>query len=152
MSENYILVEFRQRELPGFALVNAGLQSADYRPRYVWHLSILIACNDLVGRRLPSPDEQATLNEFEDKIAPIIEAGSNAVFLARVTHDGLRELIWRVHDPEPANAMLQHMIQTKGHPREFDYRIDRDAGWKKAAWYLDRVRKAQPTLPSAGSP
>jgi hypothetical protein len=137
--EFHTVIEFRQNDLPGFATVNTAL--AEFEPKIVfsWHLSLLLQCVDLIKNRLPSPDEQKVLYAFEEKLDPLIKANGNALFLSRVTHDGLRELIWRVHDPEIANSVIQNIFRTKDHPRAIDYRMEEDREWQKAPWYLNNA-------------
>jgi hypothetical protein len=135
-AEVHTLVEFRQRDLPGFATVNAALAKFAPRAAFPWHLSVLVCCDDLVDHRLPSADEQTVLYEFEDQLAPLIAANANALFLARVTHDARREIIWRVQDPEAPNSCLREILANKSYPREFDFRIESDPEWLKAEWYL----------------
>lgn len=137
--EEYSMFEFTQRDLPGFAVVNVALKNFEPKIVFAWHLSVLIECQDLVLNRLPSPEEQKLLYDFEDQLDPAIKANGNALFLARVTHDARRELMWRVYDPEVANQFLQKMIQNKNYPRPFDYRIDEDTTWSNAEWYLSRA-------------
>jgi hypothetical protein len=137
--EAHALLEFRQHDLPGFATVNVALREFEPKTEFSWHLSVLLQCVDLIGNRLPSPDEQEVLYAFEDKLNHLIKANSNALFLARVTHDGLRELIWRVHDPEVANSIIQNIFRTKDHPRPIDYRMEEDREWQKASWYLNNA-------------
>jgi hypothetical protein len=96
----------------------------------------------LVEDRLPPPDEQDQLYAFEDKLDPLIKAKGNALFFARVTHDSLREIIWRVHDPEAAYSVLRGILHTKDYEREFDYRMDEDPSWEKARWYLEKSRSS----------
>jgi hypothetical protein len=133
------LITFRQRDLPGFATVNSALREFEPKIVFSWHLSVLIRCVQLVEDRLPSTDEQNLLYEFEDKLDPLIKAGGNGLFFARVTHDALREIIWRVHDPEAANSVLRGILHDRDYPREFDFRIDEDRSWEKTRWYLDKV-------------
>jgi hypothetical protein len=66
----------------------------------------------------------------------LLKAGGNALFLARVTHD---ELIWRIHEPEAANAIVQKILRTKDHPRAIDYRMEEDPQWQKASWFLSNA-------------
>jgi len=136
--EAHTLIRFRQRDLPGFATVNSALKEFEPKIAFSWHLSVLINCVQLVEDQLPSTNEQHLLYEFEDKLDPLIKAEGNALFLARVTHDAQREIIWRVHDPEAANSVLQGILHTKDYPREFEYRMDEDPTWEKAVWYLDK--------------
>jgi hypothetical protein len=135
--EVHRLIEFRQRDLPGFATVNCALQMFKFKAAYPWHLSVLIKCANLVEHRLPSPQEQSVLYRFEDQIGALIKENGNALFLARVTHNAYRELMWRVRLPDVANSMIQEIILGKNYPREFDYRIEEDPEWEKASWYLD---------------
>jgi hypothetical protein len=137
--EVHTVLEFRQRDLPGFATVNTALREFEPKVAFSWHLSLLLQCVDLIDNRLPSPDEQEFLYKFEDGLDPLLKADGNALFLARVTHDGLRELIWRIQEPEAANAVMQKVLRTGGHPRPIDYRMEEDPQWQKASWYLNNA-------------
>jgi hypothetical protein len=61
------------------------------------------------------------------------------LFLARVTYDARRELIWRVRDPEIADSIVQKILRTRDYPREFDYHMEEDRQWQKASWYLNNA-------------
>jgi hypothetical protein len=135
-TEVHTLLEFRQRDRPGFATVNTALRGFERKAAFSWHLSVLICCDDLVENRLPSADEQKVLYEFEDRLASFITADGNALFLARVTHDARREIIWRVHEPEALHSALNEILASKNYLREFDYRIESDPEWRKTEWYL----------------
>lgn len=137
--EVHTVLEFRQRDLPGFATVNTALREFEPKVAFSWHLSLLLQCVDLIDNRLPSPDEQELLYKFEDGLDPLLKADGNALFLARVTHDGLRELTWRIHEPEAANAVIQKILRTKDHPRPIDYRMEEDPQWLRASWYLNNA-------------
>jgi hypothetical protein len=138
-NEVHTLIKFHQRDLPGFATINSVLRGFEPKISFPWHLSVQLRCVQLVEDRLPSADEQELLYEFEDKLDPLIKARGNALFLARVTHDAHREIIWRVQDAEAANSVLREILRTKDYLREFDYRIDEDPRWEKTQWYLDKV-------------
>jgi hypothetical protein len=69
----------------------------------------------------------------------LIKVKGNALFLARVTHDAHREIIWRVHNPDAADSTLKDVLRIKDYPREFDYRMDEDPKWEKAQWYLQNA-------------
>jgi hypothetical protein len=137
--EAHTLIEFRQRNLPGFAIVNAALKDFEPKAVFSWHLSVLIVYDDKVGDQLPSPNEQDLLYAFEDRLDLAFKQNGDALFLARVTHDGRREIIWRTRNPEAADSVLRDMIREKSYPSGFDYRIDRDLKWEKAKWYLQNA-------------
>jgi hypothetical protein len=136
-SEVPALIKFHQRDLPGFATVISVLREFEPKIVFSWHLSVhlsvLIGCVQVVEDRLPSADEQNLLYEFEHKLDPLIKANGNGLFLARVTHDAFREIIWRVHNPEAANSALHGILHARDYPREFDYRIDEDRRRKQSA-------------------
>jgi len=135
--EVYIVVEFHQRDLRGIACINTALRAFEPKLAFPWHLSLLLQCVDMSEDRLPSASEQKILYVFEDTLQPLIKANGNALFLGRITHNGTRELIWRVSDPEMANSVMQNVLGTRNHPRPINYRIDEDRAWQKVSWHLD---------------
>lgn len=137
--EIHALVEFHQRNLPGFATVNSALNEFEPKIAFSWHLSVLVLYDDFLKDRLPSNVEQNSLYLFEDRLDSLLKENGNALFLARVTHDARREIIWRIHDPDVANTVLKDILHTKDYSREFDYRIENDPKWEKAKWYLQRA-------------
>ncbi|MGY4478147.1 DUF695 domain-containing protein [Bradyrhizobium sp. USDA 3364] len=134
--EVHSVIEFHRQKCPGFATVNSALQTFESKSLFEWHLSVIIHCVDCIELQLPSGDEQDLLYAFEGRLDPRIKANNNALFLARVTHNSLREIVWRVHDPHAADRVLREILSNKEYPRHFDYRIDNDPTWEKAAWYL----------------
>lgn len=143
--EQHVLFEYTQRGLPGFALVNTALKCFEPKAAFAWNFSVLIPCKDLTENRLPSREEQRLLFDFfENKLDTSIKRNGNALFLARVTHDALREVIWRVRDPAVVNAYLQEVIRAGGYPRPFDYRMEEDREWGKVKWYLDQIPWSEP--------
>lgn len=91
---------------------------------------------------MPSRAEREVVDPFGDTIDLAIKgkdiAKPNAVFLARVTWNATRELIWRVFDPELANHYLQSLINEVPtvRPRPFEYRIEHDPEWRLTEWHL----------------
>src|SRR4051812_22927600 len=131
--ENWVLVDFRQNDMPGVAMVNRGLKKLEPKKVFQWHFSIMIQLSDMVENGMPSQAERDVVDPFGDMLDQRIkgeETKPNALFLARITWNSTRELIWRVYDPEPVDAVLKEMIAAKSQPREFDYRIDPDPDWK----------------------
>ncbi len=139
--EVHIIVEFKQNSLPGVATINSALVEFEPKVVFGWHLSIMIAAQDLDDQQLPTPDEQQVLDAFEAELAPIMKANGNSLFLGRVTNDGWRELIYRIYEPEPVNEYLQGLISSKKHLRPFDYRIDPDKDGEKAQWHMKAVSR-----------
>ncbi len=138
--EHYNIIEFEQEELPGVAVVNKSL--ADFEPKVVfsWHCSVMLECEELIENGMPAKAEVKILDEFGDfldeKIKGPDKEKPNGLFLAKITWNKTRELIWRIFDPEITNDFLTDLIERKDHLRHFDFRIDSDDEWKLTEWHL----------------
>ncbi len=145
--ESFALVNFKQDGLPGVMILNKALAGLDGREAFAWHLSIMIQLDDLIDKGMPSEAERAVVDPFGHSLGDTFvgdnAAKPNALFLARITWNGTRELIYRVYDPEPINSFLQGLIESKTHARAFDYRIDPDQDWELTRWHLGTLT-AQP--------
>ena len=105
----------------------------------------MLQFEDLILNGMPSQAELGVIEPYGDLLDADFKGDNlekpNALFLARITWNKTRELIYRVFDPEPANQYLASVIETKAHPRthprNFDYRIDHDPEWKLAKWHLN---------------
>ena len=133
------LFKFNQDNLPGIVYVNAALSGFEPKKVFVWHLSIIINLENLIENGMPSIEEREIIDPFGDELEKNIRGDlekPNALFLARVTWNATRELIFRVFDPEIANDHLQSIISSKSYPREFDFRMEEDFEWQKTEFYL----------------
>ena len=143
--EDYKLVNFRQEDLPGVAVINRALREFEPKVVFAWHLSLMLRFEDLIENRMPSQADRDVVDPFGDMLDERFKGESkkkpNALFLARITWNGTRELVYRVFDPEPADAFLRGVVEANSHPREFDYRIDNDPEWKLAQWHLNAGEK-----------
>lgn len=139
--EHYSVVEFIQDDLPGVGVVNSALK--DFEPKVVfsWHLSVMIDLEDLIDNGMPSTKEREVIDPFGDDLDELLKGTNpekpNALFLARITWNKTRELVWRIYEAKTANAVLQNIIANNSSPRPFDYRIDADNKWQLAEWHLN---------------
>jgi len=93
---------------------------------------------------MPAAEENQVLNALEDKIGKALLSNENAVFLARATCRGERELTYRVKAHKEADQWLTLLV-AQSNPREWQYQIEPDADWSLAAAFLrlfDRVGKS----------
>jgi hypothetical protein len=138
--ESFAILEFIQNDLPGIAVVNSALREFEPKVVFSWHLSLMLEFRQLIERGMPSRDEREVVDRWGDELNVAIKGVDtekpNALFLARITWNATRELIWRVYDPEPVHEYLQRTIKPDAFPRQFDYRMDHDPEWKMAEWHL----------------
>lgn len=126
--------------MPEIISVNSALLGFAHVDLFRWHLCITLEARELIDNGMPSPDESALLFRLGDEIEEIVLGGRtgngavNALFLARSTWNGGRELIYRVHDPEIAHHALQLALTRQQWEREWDYRMEDDAEWEKAGY------------------
>jgi hypothetical protein len=137
--ESYSLIEFSQDDKPGIMTVNAALKDFQHKKIFPWHLSLMLSFNDKVADAMPSKTEHDILMQFEEQLGNHITAAGNALFLSSITHNGVRELIWRVYQPEIANDYLHDLIDSEDHPRAFSFTLEQDSHWEKAAFPLDSL-------------
>lgn len=136
------LIEFIREELPGIAYVNTALRDKSLHEVFVWHLSIVIELQDPIDNGMPSIAERELVDPFGDELAKKICGDTikpNALFLARITWNATRELIFRVYEPEVVNDYLQTLISIRNYPRELDYRMEEDFEWDKTKFYLQAM-------------
>lgn len=142
--EEYQIIEFKQENLPGIGVINLSLIEFEPKEVFSWHCSIMINFENLIENGMPTNKDVLDAEKFEDflseNIKGINKEKPNALFLARITWNETRELIWRVYDAEIVNEFLKKIINEKKYPFEFDYRIDNDEKWKLADWHLQSVR------------
>lgn len=139
--EDYSVIEYSQNGMVGMATINQALRHFEHNAVFPWHLSLIIVCSDINNNKMPNKAEHDTLREFEEILSTTIQNNGNAVFLASVTKNGYRELIWRVHQPELANDFLLDLINTENHPRPFDFTLENDPKWHKAEWHFNMLDK-----------
>lgn len=141
--EQFQIVEFRQDDLPGVAVINQSLVAFEPKIVFAWHLSMMLHFEDLIQNGMPSRLERERVEPWEETIDQSFKGEHpekpNALFLARITWNGTRELIYRIYDPEIVNQVLVRIIESKSQPRPFDYRMEHDPEWTQVKWHLDAV-------------
>lgn len=137
--DKWTLFNITRQGLPEVLMVNDGLRDFEHRVIFPWHLSVIIVAVGLAERGMPDPQEQEVLNavgnEIEDALsAARTEFGApNVLYFARSTWNGQRELMYRVHDPEIVNDILQAKIGTKNWVRSWDFQMEEDDDWSLTA-------------------
>jgi len=138
--DNFIIVEYEEEQLPAIMVVNSSLKTFEPKEVFAWNLSIIIQFDDLNNNGMPKKEETDLLLPFEETVDSKLKGRNknkpNALFLARITWNGTRELIYRVYDPEMVNTYLQKVITSKKYPREFDFRMEYDEKWSLNDWFL----------------
>jgi len=134
-----VVLAFQQDGLPGVATINAALQTLEHKIVFRWHLSVLVEAEGVAPHALPETCEQAAILDVQAQIAALVEADGQALWLARIVHNGAWELLWRVHDARHAQAQLNKLIDAGTHLRPFSYKLQDDPKWALAQDYLQQT-------------
>jgi len=128
----YTLIRTSKGNDSAIVVVNSALRTFRDRQAFPWHLKISIDCKRLGANGMPTDEEGEILKRLEDAITSLIEITKNAIFLARITCQGERVLLYRVHEPGVANDALKQLVSEASQLREWNYRMDHDADWELA--------------------
>ena len=140
---HYTLVDATRGDLPEVLAINDALLYFVERQIFPWHLRVTLNARQLVENGMPSPEESELLFALGDEIEEVVVGGrtkydaQNALFLARSTWNGTRELTYQVHDPEIAHAALQKLLASKQWPRSWEYEMTHDPEWTTGVALFD---------------
>src|SRR6187431_1703206 len=98
----YTLFDTSRDGLPAVVVVNHALRDFAHHEVFPWHLSVIAAAIELADHGMPTRDECLVLDAVADLIDDAVLETRNAIFLARETWNGQRQLLYRVNDPEVA--------------------------------------------------
>ncbi len=129
-------------------VVNDALLSFAHAEIFPWCLCITLDARELVEDGMPAPSESELLFRIGDEIEAIVLGGqtesgaTNALFLSRSTWNGVRQLLFYVHDPETAHLALEALLESRTWERPWDYRMENDALWERATYVFQLFPQA----------
>ncbi len=134
--EVFAILEWSEDDLPAICVINQALANFEPKIVFAWHLSIIVDCAELADNGMPTSDETKILEQIGDHFDDHIKANGNALFLARITWNGTRQFLYRVYDPQIANAFLMDVIDNQENIRPFDFQMEHDQNWEHAKYFL----------------
>jgi hypothetical protein len=129
---HYSLINTSRGDDPAVVVVNTSLRAFEQSTLFAWHLKITVECLHITESGMPTADELPILETMEDRVTALLQANDNAAFFARVTCRGVRELVYRVQEPDRANELLQSLVDEESSGREWDFHMEFDPGWMLA--------------------
>ncbi len=139
--ERFALFEWEDEGLPAICSVNQSLANFEWKIVFAWHLSIIVELEELASNGMPTMSEKSVVDEIGKHFDAHLKENGNALFLARITWNGTRQFLYRVYDPDVANAFLMDIVDNEREVRPFDFRMEQDEDWKLAEWYLQNWEK-----------
>ncbi|MEO7325356.1 MAG: DUF695 domain-containing protein [Dokdonella sp.] len=129
---HYTLINTSKGKDPAVVVVNSALRNFQNRASFPWHLEIKVSCKNLGANGMPTTEETEILHQLESGISNSLQVQREALFLARITCRGKRELIYRVRDSKTAGAILQQCVTDPLQLREWSYLMKQDVAWELA--------------------
>ena len=66
--DRFRIVEFRQENMPGIAVVNEALAPFEPKVVFAWHLSIMVQFEDLILNGMPSQSKRALVDPWGEDV------------------------------------------------------------------------------------
>lgn len=120
---------------PEVLVINRGMRDLTRPDIFPWNLSISVQVLKADANGMPTDAELGPVNDTSDAITEFVlanktEGGApNILFLAHSTWNGRRELVFRVHDPDLALALLADKTWEKW-KREWEFQLVEDPEWR----------------------
>lgn len=74
---------------------------------------------------LPRQEESARVDQFEQRLAQLLEQDHNAVFAFALTFDGGRDLFFYLHT-DPGDEAIEKMVAQSAAPCLIEFQIDEE--------------------------
>jgi len=96
---------------------------------YPFRVGVATPLRQLAGNGIPTPEENATLLEVEDRLAEILEADRAAVHVITLTTNGVKEWVFYASDPKTMKQRMGTLAPTVNTHR-LQMVVERDADWE----------------------
>jgi hypothetical protein len=96
---------------PGYLRLNEGLRPLVGSPRYHGELIISVKLRQPDENGLPSEEELAVLDQFEDVLRPLLQEGMESLLAIVMTTDGFRDFIFYSGNLDSAVRRMQTALQ-----------------------------------------
>lgn len=127
VTDNWFLVEGKYQNRPVFVRLNGGVREMVAHPSYGSRLGISIpftAAQD----GLPTSEENSVLSTVEELFVRELETDAESVFVAAVTTNSHRQLVFYSRDAESAKQRAKKILD---HLRSYtaDLQVHPDSSW-----------------------
>jgi Family of unknown function (DUF695) len=114
----------------GLASANKAYDNYPNKSFYGWHVLIELEVIDKNENGHPIDSEAAKLNAIEDKVDAFLKKNQTAHFVARVTRNGFRDLLYYIDKPAINQQQLAFFCDEVMKERAINLTIQKDPEWK----------------------
>lgn len=123
---------------PLFAMIVSDLNKYPSKSKFPWFLSLSTPLIGPTADGLPQGKDFDSLNTWEDEMEARVAKLGKYFYVGHVTWNGSREALFYLEKPEPIVSALKK-VRDNHSTRPFDFRYEKDEGWKKMAPYIHPV-------------
>ena len=143
-NESFDLVESTDAEgAPALMVINATLKHHKddtlLKQVFGYYCSVIFDFKDVDDNLWPTSEEFSVMQDYVesfDKALKVSDDHPNALFVARVSHKGICQMIWMLHNAQTAVEYLDGVISAGNQIRDFEYHIEGDPEWNSIEWFL----------------
>jgi hypothetical protein len=116
----------------GWGLASANKADDNYPNKsfYGWHVLVELEVIDKNENGHPIDSEGAKLNAIEDKVDAFLKKNQTVHFVARVTRNGFRDLLYYIDKPAINQQQLAFFCDEIMKERGINFSIQKDPEWK----------------------
>ncbi len=94
------------------ARVRKGLGSLIGHAAYPFRIGVATPVRATAANGMPTPEENATLQDLEERLAKALETNREALFVVALTTNGVKEWVFYTSDPEATKRRMQAFAPT----------------------------------------
>lgn len=118
-------------QLVGTALINESMNHFFHKDVFSWNLILTLNLLEFDLNGLPLEKDLEKIQSYRRYLEEKFNSSSNpnALFLAQVCLNKSCDLIWRLHDPESVNDILNIETNQKSYGFDFGFLMTHDVDW-----------------------
>ena len=124
--------------LPAIVVFDAGLSPDTDKGRFQWLITISIPIEEPNENGLCDSDESEALGELEDALLERV-APSDYRYVARITWNGTREILFYVADPDSVLQLIEGQYENLEEAPDIQIGKDFDPEWEEYSELLSQL-------------
>jgi hypothetical protein len=142
-NRQFSMIKGEMNGRPFFAIIASDLKTYPPKSKFPWFLSLSTPFIGPTADGLPQGEELDAVNAWEDEMEAQVAKLGKYFYVGHVNWNGSREALFYLEKPEPIVGALKKVRD--GHStRRFDFRCEKDEGWKKVSNYIGSVTADSP--------
>lgn len=114
----------------GLACANKAYDNYANKSFYAWHVIVELEIIEKNVNGHPLDKEALELNQLEEKIETFLKQSQTVHFVARVTRNGFRDLLFYIDKPTITQGQLKVFCDMVMKERGINFAIQKDPEWK----------------------